>query len=145
MEVRNKHKIHPKTKARMNIPLCQMISMLIEQPTLLINVLKMEQAFQMGYWEGDKIFYISKRGRRNSLKITFNAFFKEALNLEDLLWHIFVDYIVLNMRKVQLFTIMTYMNKYDVLINYYQFQSSIDSLLSIYIPSIPCFFVDAII
>jgi hypothetical protein len=119
--------------------------MLIEQPTLLINVLKMEQAFQMGYWEGDKIFYISKRGRRNSLKITFNAFFKEALNLEDLLWHIFVDYIVLNMRKVQLFTIMTYMNKYDVLINYYQFQSSIDSLLSIYIPSIPCFFVDAII
>jgi len=87
----------------------------------------------------------SLKGGEKFIKDHIQCLFKEALNLEDLLWHISVDSIVLNMRKVQLFTIMTYMNKYDVLINYYQFQSSIDSLLSIYIPSIPCLFVDAII
>jgi hypothetical protein len=99
----------------------------------------------MGYQEGDQVFYVFRRGRRNSLKITFNAFFKEAFNL-DLSWHIFVDSIELNTTKgfVQLFTIMTYMNKYDFLTNYYQFQSSIVSLLSIYIPSIPCFFIHVV-
>jgi hypothetical protein len=49
MEVLEKHIIHLKAKARMNIPLYHMISMPIVRPTLKINVLKMEQAFQMGY------------------------------------------------------------------------------------------------
>jgi len=54
-----RHKIHPKAKAWMNIPLCCMISMLVVKPALKINVLKMEQMFQMGYWNGDKVFYVS--------------------------------------------------------------------------------------
>ncbi len=58
MEVLEKHIIHLKAKARMNIPLYHMISMPIVRPTLKINVLKMEQAFQMGYWEGNKVFYM---------------------------------------------------------------------------------------
>jgi hypothetical protein len=58
VEVLERHKIHPKTKARMNITLCRMISMPIVRPTLKINVLKMEQVFQMGYREGDKVFYV---------------------------------------------------------------------------------------
>jgi hypothetical protein len=36
-----------------------MISMPIVKPTLKINVLKLEQAFQMGYRESDKVFYVS--------------------------------------------------------------------------------------
>jgi len=42
----------------MNIPLCIMISMPMVRPTLKIDVLKMEQAFHMGYREGDKVFYV---------------------------------------------------------------------------------------
>jgi hypothetical protein len=49
IEVLKKHKIHPKTKAWMDIPLCRMISMPVIRPTFKINVLKMEHAFQMGY------------------------------------------------------------------------------------------------
>jgi hypothetical protein len=46
-------------KAQMNIPLCRMISMPIVHLAFKINVLKMEQAFQIGYHEGNTIFYIS--------------------------------------------------------------------------------------
>ncbi len=42
----------------MNIPLCQMISMLVVCHALKIDVLKMEQAFQIGYCEGEKVFYV---------------------------------------------------------------------------------------
>jgi hypothetical protein len=41
VKVLERHKIHPKTKIRMNIPFYHMISMLIVRPTL-IDVLKME-------------------------------------------------------------------------------------------------------
>ncbi len=51
--------IHPKAKAWTNIPLCCMISMLVVRPALKIDVLKMEHVFQMGYQEGDKVFYVS--------------------------------------------------------------------------------------
>jgi hypothetical protein len=44
-----RHKIHPKAKAWMNIPLSRMISMPVVKPALKINVFKMEQMFQMGY------------------------------------------------------------------------------------------------
>jgi len=57
VEVLEKHKIHPKAKAWMNIPLCRMISMLVVKLVFNINVLKMEHAFQMGFREGDKVFY----------------------------------------------------------------------------------------
>lgn len=59
IEVLEKHKIHPKTKARMNIPLCCMISMLVVRLARKIDVLKMEHEFQMGYQKGDKVFYDS--------------------------------------------------------------------------------------
>jgi hypothetical protein len=49
VEVLEKHKIHPKAKAWMNIPLCCMTSMPIVKLAFKIDVLKMEQAFQMGY------------------------------------------------------------------------------------------------
>ncbi len=42
----DRHKILPKM-------------MLVVHPTPKIYVLKMEQAFQTGYREGDKVFYIS--------------------------------------------------------------------------------------
>jgi hypothetical protein len=48
-----------KRKAQMNIPLCRMISMPIVHLAFKIDVLKMEQAFQIGYREGDKVFCIS--------------------------------------------------------------------------------------
>ncbi len=50
VKVLEKHKIHPKAKAWMNIPLCHMISVLVVKLTLKIDVFKMEHAFQMGYW-----------------------------------------------------------------------------------------------
>ncbi len=43
----------------MNIPLCKLIAMPIVRPIFKINVLKMEQAFQMGYRQGEKVFFIS--------------------------------------------------------------------------------------
>jgi hypothetical protein len=61
MEVLDRHKIFPKEKARMNIPLCIMISMLVVKPTLKIDVLKMEHDFHMVYKEGDKVFYVSAK------------------------------------------------------------------------------------
>jgi hypothetical protein len=44
-EIFDRHKML-KRKARMNIPLCRMISMLVMRPTLKIDILKME-AFQI--------------------------------------------------------------------------------------------------
>jgi hypothetical protein len=58
MEVLDRHKILPKEKAQMSIPLCRMISMHVVKPTLKIDVLKMEHDFHMGYKEGDKVFYV---------------------------------------------------------------------------------------
>jgi hypothetical protein len=43
----------------MVISLCQMISMLVVHHAFKIDVLKMEEAFQINYWEGDKVFYVS--------------------------------------------------------------------------------------
>ncbi len=43
----------------MNIPFCRMISMHVVRPTFKINVLKMEQAFQTRYHEGEKVSYVS--------------------------------------------------------------------------------------
>ncbi len=48
VEVLEKHKIHPKAKAHMNIPFCLMISMLVVRLALKIDVFKIEQVFQMG-------------------------------------------------------------------------------------------------
>ncbi len=49
----------PRKKARMVFPLYRMISMPVVHPIFKINILKMEQAFQTGYQEGDKMFYVS--------------------------------------------------------------------------------------
>ncbi len=45
IEMLERHKIYPKAKVQMNIPLCCMISMLVVRPTLKIDVLKMEHMF----------------------------------------------------------------------------------------------------
>ncbi len=58
IEIFNRNKMLNR-KAQMNIPLCRMISMPIVHLAFKINVLKMEQAFQIGYHEGNTIFYIS--------------------------------------------------------------------------------------
>jgi hypothetical protein len=42
VEVLEKHKIHPKAKAWMNIPLCDMTSMPVVRLALKVDVLKME-------------------------------------------------------------------------------------------------------
>ncbi len=43
----------------MVVPLCRMVPMLVVRLALKIDILKMEQAFHMGYREGDKVFYLS--------------------------------------------------------------------------------------
>jgi hypothetical protein len=58
-EIFEKYKISPKHKARMVVPLCRMVPMLIVSYTFKIDILKMELAFHIGYKEGDKVFYLS--------------------------------------------------------------------------------------
>jgi hypothetical protein len=45
----------------MNILLCWMATMPIIQPTLKIDVMKMEQTFQMGYRDGEKAFSLEEK------------------------------------------------------------------------------------
>jgi hypothetical protein len=58
-EILQKYNITPKRKARMHVPLCMMVPMPIVRPILNIDILKMEQAFHMGYREGNKVLYMS--------------------------------------------------------------------------------------
>jgi hypothetical protein len=58
-KILEKHKMFPKWKAKINIPLCTMILMSVIQLALKIDVLKMEQAFRFRYQEGNKVFYVS--------------------------------------------------------------------------------------
>jgi hypothetical protein len=58
MKILENYKMFPKHKARMNILFYKMISMLVMHPTLKIDMLKMEQAFQTSYKEGDKVLYV---------------------------------------------------------------------------------------
>jgi hypothetical protein len=59
IEILEKHKMVPKHKAWINMPLYMMISMPVLHPTLKIDVLNLVQTFHFGYWEGDKVFYVS--------------------------------------------------------------------------------------
>ncbi len=45
----------------MNISFCWMATMPIIHPILKINVMKMEQAFQMGYRDGEKAFSLEEK------------------------------------------------------------------------------------
>jgi hypothetical protein len=70
VKILEKYKIFPKRKVRMNIPLCCMVLVPIVCSTFKIYNLKMENVFQMGYKEGDKIFYLSLtnwKGEENSI------------------------------------------------------------------------------
>jgi hypothetical protein len=51
-EIVEKYKVIPKHKAQMHALLCKTVPM----HALKIDILKMEQAFHMGYKEGDKVF-----------------------------------------------------------------------------------------
>ncbi len=53
----------------MNIPLCRMDVMPIIHPTLKIDVMKVEQAFQMGYRDGEKALSLEEK------PIIYNQFF----------------------------------------------------------------------
>jgi hypothetical protein len=72
----------PKNKAWMAIPLCRVISMLVICPTLKINIVKMEQAFQTSYQEGDKVFMFHLSiGKGMRIFKTTHVFFKSALDV----------------------------------------------------------------
>ncbi len=58
-KILEKFKIYPKRKSQMNIPLCRFMAMLIVRLALKIDVHRMEQAFQMGYSLGEKVFFVS--------------------------------------------------------------------------------------
>jgi len=96
VEVLERHKIHPKGKARMNIPLYRMISMPVVRPSLKIDVFKMEHAFQMDYQKGDNFFYVFPTNWQGEEAFvadhihewddhekTVNASFDEALNVDE--------------------------------------------------------------
>ncbi len=68
-------KIHPTIKAKLCIPLCHMNSMPIVRLALLIDVKKMERSFQMGYREGDKIFYVSTTNNKGVEKFVIHVLF----------------------------------------------------------------------
>jgi hypothetical protein len=57
-EILEKYNISPKWKVHMPIPLWRMVPMLVVRHTLKIDILKMEQAFHMGY-KGTRFFYLS--------------------------------------------------------------------------------------
>lgn len=92
VKVLERHKIHPKAKAQMNIPLCCMISMLVVKPTFKIDVLKMEHVFQVGCqafyvfstnWQGEEAFVANHiREQDNHCKVV-NASFEEGLNSNE--------------------------------------------------------------
>ncbi len=82
----------------MNVPLCHLLSMLIVQVALKINVLKMEHVFKMGYQKGEKTFYVcltNWKGKEEEVthhdntwnpfwwekNVRFEAFLKEDLDI----------------------------------------------------------------
>lgn len=56
----------------MNILLCWMVTMPIVCPTLKIDVMKMEQAIQMGYKESERAFYVSPQNRQGKTEPMIN-------------------------------------------------------------------------
>jgi hypothetical protein len=71
-EILEKYKISQKHKVHMVVPLCRMVPMLVVRPTLKIDILKMEQAFHMGYRVRDKVFYLfmmSWKGKEYDLSL----------------------------------------------------------------------------
>jgi hypothetical protein len=49
----------PSSKSRFSIPLCRLLSMPLVRPTLMSDVLKLEQGFIYGYRSGSAVFYVS--------------------------------------------------------------------------------------
>ena len=49
----------PSSKSRFFIPLCRLLSMPLVRPTLMSDVLKLEQGFIHGYRSGSAVFYVS--------------------------------------------------------------------------------------
>jgi hypothetical protein len=70
VHVLERHKMSPREKSRMPIPLCWMIPMLVVKYALRINILKMEQAFHGGYMEGNKVFYVSPTNWQGGVEST---------------------------------------------------------------------------
>jgi hypothetical protein len=62
-------------KAKLCIPLCHMNSMPIVRHALLIDVKKMEHSFQMGYREGNRVFYASNTNNKGVEKLVILELF----------------------------------------------------------------------
>ncbi len=87
--------MEPKLNNLLNYNPWLTISMPIVQPTLKINVLKMEHVFQMGYLEGNKLFYVSPTNQKGEEEFAayhihkwdvhqkvVNSSFEEVLNMD---------------------------------------------------------------
>ncbi len=62
-EILEKYKITPKRKVQMHVPLCKIVPMSIVKLALKIDILKMEQAFHMGYKETRFFSYFQQIGK----------------------------------------------------------------------------------
>jgi hypothetical protein len=73
-----------------------MVSIPVVRPTLKIDVFKMEQAFQMGYWQSNKVFYVFPKNWQGEEAFVanhihewddhwkvVNASFEEGLNTDE--------------------------------------------------------------
>jgi hypothetical protein len=84
-EIFEKYNITFKCKAQLHIvSFYKMVPMPIIRPTLKIDILKMEQAFHMGYKEGDKVFYLfpkNWKGVRRKL-LFYNRLHGMSISLE---------------------------------------------------------------
>jgi len=80
-----------KNIAQMAIPLYQMISMLVICFVLKINVLKMEHVFHTGYWEGEKVFYVSPLNWKGHEFLKHHVFLELALDVWE--WKIWVFFV----------------------------------------------------
>jgi hypothetical protein len=64
-------RILPKEVSMFDIPLCQMVYMLLVRPILAIDMKRLEVEFTHGYWPGAPVFYVSisnKKGEEWSVK-----------------------------------------------------------------------------
>jgi hypothetical protein len=52
-------RILPKEDSKFDIPLCQMVYMLLVRPTLAHNIKRLEAKFTHGYRPGVLVFYVS--------------------------------------------------------------------------------------
>jgi hypothetical protein len=93
-----KLRFKPRSKSKINIPLCRMISLLVVRPFLKNNVMNLAAHFvACGYMEGNGVFYVAlENNEGKTIDVTpdivaswsdkwvqANALFEEELNSDD--------------------------------------------------------------